>query len=138
MGQEQSKRNPSVRQNVPGAPFLISDKVTVCRLADETANSSYLFRRGVVEYFNYSCGCGQTYPGDPMIGVRFANGETEEFWREELKTAKAPGRRTLRSSRRRRIRRTRGATIPEEIRFGRIQKRTERGSRSKGLHQRPY
>jgi hypothetical protein len=104
MRQEQSKRNPSVRQNVPGAPFLISDNVTVRRLADETANSSYLFKRGVVEYFNYSCGCGQTFPGDPMIGVRFADGEIEEFWREELKTTKTPSHRTLRGSRKRRVR----------------------------------
>jgi hypothetical protein len=106
MRQRQSERSPSVRQNVRGAPFLISDKVTVCRLADETANSSYLRKRGVVEYFNYSCGCGQTYPGDPMIGVRFADGKIEEFWREELKTMNTLPPRSLRSSRNCRVRRT--------------------------------
>jgi hypothetical protein len=106
MRQEQSKRDPSVRQNVRGAPFLISDTVTVCRLADDTANRSYLFKRGVVEYFNYSCGCGQTYPGDPMIGVRFASGEIEEFWREELKQTKTHSRRILPRSGNRRVRRT--------------------------------
>jgi hypothetical protein len=118
MRQEQSKRNPSVRQNVRGAPFLINDNVTVCRLADETANSSYLRKRGVVEYFNYSCGCGQTYPRDPMIGVRFANGEIEEFWREELKTVKTLPRRNFSSSSNRRVRHPGGAAVSQEIRPG--------------------
>ena len=59
--------------------------VIVCGLADETADKCFLRKRGVVTYFNYDCGCGQTYPQDPMIGVRFVSGKTAEFWREELK-----------------------------------------------------
>ena len=29
-------------------------------------------------------GCGQRFPDDPMIGVRFPDGALQEFWREEL------------------------------------------------------
>ena len=39
---------------------------------------------GTVEYLEYDCGCGQSYPGDPMIGVRLEDGTLEEFWAEEL------------------------------------------------------
>jgi hypothetical protein len=47
----------------------------------------YVGRTGVVEYLEYSCGCGQTYPGDPMIGVRFSDGTMQELWKEELQAA---------------------------------------------------
>jgi hypothetical protein len=60
--------------------------VIVCGLADETADKCFLRKCGIVMYFNYDCGCGQTYPQDPMIGVRFQSGKTAEFWQEELKT----------------------------------------------------
>jgi hypothetical protein len=42
----------------------------------------YQNRLGRVAYLEYEC--GQTFPGDPMIGVRFTDGATYEFWREEL------------------------------------------------------
>ena len=71
--------------DVKGAPFFIGQRVTVHRLVDETVNKSFLLRSGIVHYFDYDCGCGQSYPEDPMIGVHFPNGDIEEFWREELK-----------------------------------------------------
>lgn len=52
--------------------------------ADETFDGRYLRKTGNVVHLEYSCGCGQSYPGDPMIGVRFAEGNVEEFWREEI------------------------------------------------------
>lgn len=51
-------------------------------------------REGVVVHLEYSCGCGQSYPGDPMIGVcMYIPGRgyiVEEFWFEELDFAPAP------------------------------------------------
>jgi len=71
--------------NVLGAPFGIGEEVEVIQRADETFDESFLGKVGRVEYFDYSCGCGQAYPEDPMIGVRFDDKTVEEFWQEELK-----------------------------------------------------
>jgi len=60
----------------------------VRRLCDEEGNVSFLGMVGLVEHFEYTCGCGQSYPGDPMIGVRFSDGRSDEFWKEELRTSK--------------------------------------------------
>ena|ERR1700690_1935509 len=76
-----------IRLNVRGAPFRIGQAVRICRLTDRTALRRLLGRRGIVEHFEYRCGCGQSYPGDPMIGVRFSDDEVEEFWTEELEGA---------------------------------------------------
>lgn len=51
---------------------------------DDTFSNQYVGRKGLVKYFDYDCGCGQTYPHDPMIGVEFPNGKIEEFWKEEV------------------------------------------------------
>jgi hypothetical protein len=72
--------------NVPGAPFKIGQRVRVLRLVDDTGESSFLGKSGTVEYLEYSCGCGQLFPEDPMVGVRFPDGILEEFWRDELNT----------------------------------------------------
>jgi hypothetical protein len=72
------------RFNIPGAPFHIGARVLVVGPGDETFDPKYLGKTGVVEYYEYDCGCGQTFPEDPMIGVRFANGSKQEFWKEEL------------------------------------------------------
>jgi hypothetical protein len=69
--------------DIPGAPFRIGDEVQVVRLSDETAYAKFLGRCGQVLYFDYSCGCGQRYPDDPMIGVQFLDGSAE-FWKEEI------------------------------------------------------
>jgi hypothetical protein len=69
---------------VDGAPFRIGERVRVRDSKDETFDRSFKGRVGSVEYFEYECGCGQSYPHDPMIGVRFRNDDIEEFWAEEL------------------------------------------------------
>jgi hypothetical protein len=72
----------------PGAPFQPGDKVNVISKGD--APTSHVGRAGVVAHLEYSCGCGQTFPEDPMIGVRFPEGELEEFWKEELSDSDFP------------------------------------------------
>jgi hypothetical protein len=72
--------------DVDGAPFKIGDVVYVVSLSDETADAEFLGRIGSVFYFDYTCGCGQTFPNDPMIGVNFG-AQKSEFWKEELATA---------------------------------------------------
>ena len=86
MSKRYARTKPSeyFRSNVEGAPFSIGQSIIVCGVADWAADRSFLFRRGIIAYFNYDCGCGQTYPQDPMIGVLFPSGHVEEFWREEL------------------------------------------------------
>lgn len=76
-----------IYQDIDDAPFKIGDRVRVVYLADETAESKFLGREGVVLYFEYVCGCGQRFPSDPMIGVRFMR-SFEEFWKEELRLIK--------------------------------------------------
>jgi CarS bacterial SH3 domain len=72
-----------IRVDVKGAPFKMGDWVRVIRGSDDTFDPSYKGRVGIVEYFEYGCGCGQSYPHDPMIGVRFYK-TIAEFWKEEL------------------------------------------------------
>ena len=72
-----------IHRNVAGAPFCIGQRVRVIGFTDETADVRYLGFVGVVVYFEYSCGCGQSYPNDPMIGIRIED-KVIEFWREEL------------------------------------------------------
>jgi hypothetical protein len=71
--------------DVAGAPFRIGTFVRVVRLADETGSRTWLGRTGTIKYFDYACGCGQTFPSDPMIGVESSRGKAEEFWKEELR-----------------------------------------------------
>ena len=71
--------------NVPGAPFKIGAPVRVVQLVDETGNRAWRGRAGTVKFFSYDCGCGQSYPDDPMIGVESPRGKIEEFWKEELR-----------------------------------------------------
>ena len=84
-----------IHHDVAGAPFKIGDIVKVACLADETANARFLGKKGKVVWFEYSCGCGQTYPGDPMIGVQFKS-RAEDFWEEELALVRKPRRCTTR------------------------------------------
>ena len=89
---EMGKVPPTIRGNrarpvytdVRDAPFQIGQVVRVCQLVDQEGEIAALGKQGVVEYFEYSCGCGQSYPRDPLIGVRFPNGDLHELWREEL------------------------------------------------------
>ena len=57
-------------------------------LSDETAAEQFLEKSGHVVHFEYSCGCGQSYPDDPMIGVAF-EGLIEDYWKEELQVVAA-------------------------------------------------
>ncbi len=69
--------------DVHGAPYKIGAVVRVVQFVDETGDSRFLGMTGTVKHFEYFCGCGQSYPDDPMIGVDFG-GRVEEFWKEEL------------------------------------------------------
>ena len=71
--------------NVVGAPLRIGTQVRVVKLVDETGNRSWLGRTGTVRFFDYDCGCGQSFPKDPMIGVESRGGIVEQFWKEELR-----------------------------------------------------
>jgi hypothetical protein len=72
--------------HVEGATFNIGDEVQVLNNPsnDETFNSETIGKIGKVTFFEYDCGCGQTYPNDPMIGVIFSDNLVEEYWKEEL------------------------------------------------------
>ena len=74
------------RFDIEGAPFKIGSKVQVLNnpLNDETFDKKYSHKIGEIMFFEYDCGCGQTFPVDPMIGVKFLNGKVAEFWKEEL------------------------------------------------------
>lgn len=76
-----------VRDVVLGSPYQPGDLVTVVRGVDvEVFDLRYLVgQRGRVDYLEYGCGCGQSYPADPMIGVVLDGGGSCEFWKEELK-----------------------------------------------------
>ncbi|MFI5298218.1 MAG: hypothetical protein ACHREM_08985 [Polyangiales bacterium] len=71
---------------VEGAPYQPGDLVTVIAAEDIDVDdvSEWIGRVGRVKYLEYSCGCGQSFPDDPMIGVKFVGGSLEEFWRGEL------------------------------------------------------
>lgn len=72
--------------SVVGAPFQPGDFVRVVAAVDKEIHdvSSFIGRFGVVKYLEYDCGCGQSFPDDPMLGIRFFTGEMTEFWPEEV------------------------------------------------------
>ena len=74
------------RYNIEDAPFKIGSKVQILNnpINDETFDKKHSGRNGEVIFFEYDCGCSQTFPEDPMIGVKFQNGKVAEFWKEEL------------------------------------------------------
>jgi len=75
-----------LRFDVDGAPCKIGDKVKVLHNPnmDETFDKRFFNAICEVIYFEYECGCGQTFPGDPMIGIKSSDGKIGEFWKEEL------------------------------------------------------
>lgn len=95
MTAESAKASPAcedyhhpVREHVEGSPYQPGERVLVADLVDQDVAdlSECLGRRGTVEYLEYSCGCGQSFPDDPMIGVRLDGGdEAIDFWKEELR-----------------------------------------------------
>lgn len=84
-------RADRVRVPVAGSPYQPGDLVLVVDAVDIDIHdlSKYIGQRGQVEHLEYSCGCGQHYPDDPMIGVRLTCGELIEFWPEEIRLAVA-------------------------------------------------
>ena len=74
----------NITENVKGAPFLIDAIVVIGPPCDEEGLAEREGQIGEIAYFNYDCGCGQSYPHDPMIGVGFPDGKIQEFWAEEL------------------------------------------------------
>ncbi len=72
--------------DIEGAPFKIGNTVRILDNPndDDTFNRKYSSRIGIVTYFEYDGGCCQTFPDDPMIGIKFRDGKIAEFWKEEL------------------------------------------------------
>lgn len=72
--------------DIEGAPYKIGEDVVILDNPsnDETFDKKFVGRKGMIVFYEYDCGCGQTYPNDPMIGVRFSNGKIAEFWEEEI------------------------------------------------------
>ena len=75
-----------VRWFVAGSPFQPGDRVTVTRATDRDVYdvTRYVGCSGVVDYLEYECGCGQHFPEEPMVGVKFEDGTVEAFWPGEL------------------------------------------------------
>lgn len=73
-------------EDVVGVPFKRGDEVRVLDNPnlDSTFDEQYIGKIGSVVHFDYDCGCGQSFPTDPMIGVMFSDFKVEEFWKEEL------------------------------------------------------
>lgn len=76
----------SLDTDVEGAPFRIGQKVRILQNPnnDNTFDTTFANKVGEVWCFEYECGCGQTFPDDPMIAVRLKDGKSDEFWKEEL------------------------------------------------------
>jgi hypothetical protein len=74
-------------ERVGGSPFQPGDRVIVTLVCDEVGRECglevFVGQRGVVDYLEYSCGSGQHFPDDPMVGVRVGD-EVVEFWKDEL------------------------------------------------------
>ncbi len=76
-----------VRKDSEEAPFKVGEEVLVLNNPnlDSTFDEQYVGKIGRIVHFDYECGCGQSFPSDPMIGVMFCDVSLEEFWKEELK-----------------------------------------------------
>lgn len=72
-----------VMVHVPGAPYQPGDRVVFTGMVDDECDRVDLGEMGVVVYLEYSCGCGQTYPNLPVLGVSFG-GKVIEVWPEEV------------------------------------------------------
>ena len=79
----------AIREHVEGSPFQPGESVEVACSAEMPESgcgvAEFVGRAGRVVHLEYGCGCGQSYPDDPMIGVDFDGGDVQEFWREELR-----------------------------------------------------
>jgi len=75
--------NP-VYHHIEGAPVQVGTRVVVGSSLDETFDEARSGQTGTVDHLEYAAGCGEAFPGDPMIGVRFPDGHVDGFWIEEL------------------------------------------------------
>ena len=89
-----AKRARPIVSHVDGAPHQRGDRVRVVTATDVEIHdvSALVGCVGRVVYLEYSCGCGQAYPHEPMIGVAFRTPGVceelwEEFWPEEIEAA---------------------------------------------------
>ena len=73
-----------IYERVEGSPYQPKENVIVLGFSDETGDQEFIGKTGVIEYLEFSCGCGQAYPNDPMIGIRFPDGSLIECWSEEI------------------------------------------------------
>lgn len=75
-----------IRDKTDGAPFQPGERVKVVAALHPEVDDGrpYIGRAGTVDYLEYFCGCGQSFPHDPMIGVLFDEGGGREFWHEEI------------------------------------------------------
>jgi hypothetical protein len=77
-----------IRSHVEGSPYQPGQNVTVTSSAEGddplVGVTGFIGKSGVILYLEYSCGCGQRYPDEPMIGVKFPDSTMQEFWAEEL------------------------------------------------------
>ena len=70
---------------VEGSAYQVGDVVlVVARGGDVRMVERFLGMIGTVEELDYRNICGQRYPRDPMVCVRFADGDRDGFWSEEL------------------------------------------------------
>lgn len=77
-----------IYDRVEGSPYQPGQLVEFIGGNDSTVNEHLeVGARGIVLYLEYSCGSGQHYPDDPMIGIQFTCGLIEECWADELKPA---------------------------------------------------
>lgn len=70
--------------NLTPLPYRIGDIVRVIPSNDDTFKASCIGKIGHITKFNFGLACGETFPDDPLISVKFIAGGKEEFWREEL------------------------------------------------------
>lgn len=61
-------------------------RVKVIALSDDQAACQYFGEVGTLAEMDFAHHCGQdkTNFDDPMIGIQFADGKTEHFWKEEI------------------------------------------------------
>jgi hypothetical protein len=75
-------------EHVEGAPFQPGEVIRVTGCCDSEGEAvgipELIGKFGVVKYLEYECGSGQHFPDDPMIGVRFRDGQIRELWKDEV------------------------------------------------------
>jgi len=72
-------------EDIDGAPFKLNQRVVVSDVEEDLDYEKYIGKKGRIIYFEYDCGSGQSFPGDPMMGVELEGTNiVEEFWKNEI------------------------------------------------------